>query len=126
MTYEIPAAESAPAQGIIVALADTRRRAIFETLRDKPRTVAEIASGQPVSRPAVSQHLKVLQTAGLVQAEAQGTRRYYSIRREGLVELRHWVEGFWSDVLASFADEVARQSVNQTTNQSRDKAGEPQ
>ena len=110
MAYQNLRSEDLPAQDVIVALADPRRRAIFETLRGRPRTVAEIANGQPVSRPAVSQHLKVLQTAGLVHVDAQGTRRYYGVRREGLVELRRWVDGFWSDVLSSFAEEVSRQA----------------
>ena len=91
------------------ALADPRRRAIFESLRSAPRTVAEIAETQPVSRPAVSQHLKVLQSAGLVQVRPHGTRRYYSVRRDGLADLRHWVESFWDDVLSGFAAEVTRQ-----------------
>jgi len=93
----------------ITALADPRRRAIFESLRGRPLMVAEIARSQPVSRPAVSQHLKTLEQAGLVTVEAQGTRRYYGMRREGLVELRQWIDGFWGDVLDSFAVEVNRQ-----------------
>ncbi|MEO1018510.1 MAG: metalloregulator ArsR/SmtB family transcription factor [Pseudomonadota bacterium] len=94
----------------IQALADDRRRAIFDCLRDQPRTVQEIARSQPVSRPAVSQHLKVLASAGLVQVQPVGTRRYYGVRREGLLELRAWIEGFWDDVLDRFADEVERQT----------------
>lgn len=94
----------------IAALADPRRRAIFESLRGAPRTVAEIARHQPVSRPAVSQHLKVLEAAGLLQVRPQGTRRLYGIRREGLAELKLWIDGFWSNVLDGFAAEVARQS----------------
>lgn len=90
----------------IVALSDPRRREIFESLRSAPRTVAEIARRQPVSRPAVSQHLKVLAAAGLVEARADGTRRYYGIRREGLAGLKRWIDGFWDDVLQSFAAEV--------------------
>ena len=71
--------------------------------------VAEIARLQPVSRPAVSQHLKALEQAGLVTVEAQGTRRYYGVRREGLADLRKWIDGFWGDVLDSFAAEVNKQ-----------------
>lgn len=96
-------------QTVITALSDPRRRAIFEGLRSKPCTVAEIAKTQPVSRPAVSQHLKVLETAGLVTARPEGARRYYAVRREGLNELRSWVDGFWDDVLHSFATEVKKQ-----------------
>ncbi|MFK5980458.1 MAG: metalloregulator ArsR/SmtB family transcription factor [Rhizobiaceae bacterium] len=93
----------------IATLADPRRRAIFESLRGHPLMVADIARAQPVSRPAVSQHLKVLEQAGLVTVEAQGTRRYYGMRREGLAELRDWIDGFWGDVLDSFAAEVSKQ-----------------
>ncbi|WP_136656394.1 metalloregulator ArsR/SmtB family transcription factor [Nitratireductor sp. XY-223] len=98
MTYEIA----------LTALADPSRRRIFESLRHRPRTVTEIAAGQPISRPAVSQHLKTLQDAGLVAARPQGTARYYSIRREGLAELRAYLDGFWDDVLAAYADEVKK------------------
>lgn len=96
-------------QEAIEALADPTRRAIFENLKAGPSSVAEIAGSQPVSRPAVSQHLKILHSAGLVAARQDGTRRYYSIRREGLSELRNWVEGFWSEVLESYAAQVRSQ-----------------
>ena len=94
---------------VLTALADPTRRGILEDLRGKSRTVSEIATGQTVSRPAVSQHLKVLETAGLVEVEARGTRRYYSIKQDGLKELRHYLEGFWSDALSAYADEVENQ-----------------
>ncbi len=84
---------------VFTALADPTRRHIFETLRDNPRTVGEIAATQPVSRPAVSQHLKVLESASLVTVEPRGNRRLYSIRLDGLEDLRHYLETFWSDVL---------------------------
>ena len=87
-------------------MADPTRRAILETLKGTPRTVADIASEMPVSRPAVSQHLKVLQEAGLVNVEAEGTRRFYSLRREGVDELRKYVDGFWEDVVASYAARI--------------------
>jgi DNA-binding transcriptional ArsR family regulator len=93
-------------QKTITALAAPRRRAIFESLRGHPLMVADIARTQPVSRPAVSQHLKALEQAGLVTVKAQGTRRYYGVRREGLAELRDWIDGFWGEVLDSFAAEV--------------------
>ena len=92
----------------LTALADPSRRRIFETLRDRPRTVSDIAKRQPISRPAVSQHLKALQEAGLVTARPQGTARYYRIRREGLAELRAYLDGFWDDVLAAYAQEVSK------------------
>ena len=92
------------------ALANPTRRHIFEALREQPRTVGELAEGQPVSRPAVSQHLKVLESARLVSAEAQGNRRLYSIKRDGLEQLRQYVESFWSDVLAAYGAEIAQRN----------------
>lgn len=96
-------------QTALTALADPTRRAIFEALRDGPASVGEIAASQPVSRPAVSQHLKVLVAANLVSSEAQGARRLYGLHREGLAELRHWLDGFWDQTLAAFGAEVRRQ-----------------
>ena len=93
-------------QDTITALADPRRRAIFDSLRPGPRSVAEIAAVHPITRPAVSQHLKILAEAGLVRAEAAGTRRIYEIRREGLLDLRRYLESFWQDALEAFADHV--------------------
>ncbi|MEP3277828.1 MAG: metalloregulator ArsR/SmtB family transcription factor [Stappiaceae bacterium] len=94
----------------LIALADPSRRRIFECLRDAPHSVAEIAKLQPISRPAVSQHLKVLQEAGLVNVEPRGTSRVYGIRPEGLADLRTYLDGFWPDVLAAYAREVHRQT----------------
>ena len=91
------------------ALADPTRRAVFEAVFLAPAAVGDLAKDLPVSRPAVSQHLKVLSDAGLVTARAEGTRRVYSVRREGLEELRTWLDGFWDDVLAGFAEEINRQ-----------------
>ena len=93
---------------IFTALADPTRRHIFEALREHPKTVGELAAGEPVSRPAVSQHLKVLQAASLVRVEPQGNRRLYLIRREGLNDLRAYLEGFWSDTLTAYGAEVLR------------------
>lgn len=93
---------------VLTALADPTRRSILESLRDAPRTVGELAERRPVSRPAVSQHLKVLQQARLVRAEAQGNRRLYSVRRDGLEELRGYLESFWSDVLEAYGAEIER------------------
>src|SRR5215510_8445478 len=88
----------------LAALADPTRRAVFEKLRKGPRGVREIAATLPVSRPAVSQHLKVLKEAGLVADEARGTARIYRIHAEGLRDLRDWLDGFWDDALASFKE----------------------
>lgn len=90
----------------LIALADSRRRQIFESLRISGRSVAEIAADHPVSRPAVSQHLKVLEDAGLVGVRKEGTRRFYSVRREGLEPLRRYVESFWDDVLGAYAAHI--------------------
>jgi DNA-binding transcriptional ArsR family regulator len=86
----------------ISALADPTRRAVFERLRDGPLPVAAIASGLPVSRPAVSQHLRVLKTAGLVTERKEGTRRLYRIHPEGVAALRAYFEDFWTAALAGF------------------------
>src|SRR5213594_304778 len=93
---------------VLTALADPTRRSILESLRAAPRTVSELAAHQPVSRPAVSQHLKVLEGARLVRVEPRGTRRLYSVRRDGLDELRRYLESFWSDVLNAYSAEIAR------------------
>jgi DNA-binding transcriptional ArsR family regulator len=85
------------------ALGDPTRRSIFERLRNGPRAVGELARELPVSRPAVSQHLRVLKEAGLVTERRNGTRRIYRIERVGLAELREYIESFWDDALAAFA-----------------------
>jgi len=86
----------------ISALADPTRRAVFEQLRDGPRAVGEIARGLPVSRPAVSQHLRVLKEAGLVTERRDGTRRLYRIDPDGVAQLRAYFDEFWTDALAAF------------------------
>jgi len=84
------------------ALGDPTRRRVFELLRDGPRSVGELASELPVSRPAVSQHLRVLESAGLVSHRRNGTRHLYELDRFGVAELRTWVDGFWDEALARF------------------------
>jgi DNA-binding transcriptional ArsR family regulator len=84
------------------ALGDRTRRAIFERLAESPCAVGEIAGGLPVSRPAVSQHLKVLKEAGLVVDEPAGNRRIYRIDTDGLAELRAELDRFWRRVLAAY------------------------
>ena len=86
----------------IQALGDPTRRTVFELLREGPRSVGELAGGLPVSRPAVSQHLRVLKEAGLVRERRQGTRNFYSVNGEGLAELRAYFEGFWHEALTAF------------------------
>jgi DNA-binding transcriptional ArsR family regulator len=90
----------------LTALGDPTRRAIFEQLRTGPRSVGELAESLPVSRPAVSQHLRVLRAAGLVSDRKDGTRRLYRVAPEGVAELRDYVNGFWDEVLAEFKDKV--------------------
>jgi DNA-binding transcriptional ArsR family regulator len=92
-------------------LSDPTRRAVFERLRAGPQSVGVVARGLPVSRPAVSQHLKALKAAGLVSDRAEGTRRVYFVDPQGLGELRRWVDGFWTDALESFRSEVAASSA---------------
>lgn len=91
------------------ALGDTTRRTIFEMLRAGPRSVGAIAAELPVSRPAVSQHLKVLRDAGLVTVETRGTRRLYSIDPNGVDSLRRYVETMWDEALARFEDAARTQ-----------------
>lgn len=98
----------ANANAAIQALADPTRRAVFEALRDGPRPVGEIAGGLPVSRPAVSQHLRVLKGAGLVHDEKQGARRLYRIDPDGLGALRAYLDGFWDTALESFKELAER------------------
>jgi DNA-binding transcriptional ArsR family regulator len=92
------------------ALADPTRRAVFERLRDGPASVGDVAAGLPVSRPAVSQHLKALKLAGLVMDRPEGTRRVYSIDPDGLGELRRWLDEFWDAALDAFKNEVEKNS----------------
>jgi DNA-binding transcriptional ArsR family regulator len=92
----------------LAVLADPTRRQVFERLRAGPRPVNLLAAGLPVSRPAVSQHLKALKDAGLVEERSEGVRRIYSLRREGLLELRQWLDSFWGDALEAFRLEAER------------------
>lgn len=86
----------------LVALADPTRRAVFERLRKGPRAVGDIAEGLPVSRPAVSQHLRVLKEARLVTAYRDGTRQFYAIDTQGLSDVRVYLDTFWGDALNAF------------------------
>lgn len=97
---------------IIGALADPTRRAIVERLGRGASSVGRLADDFPVSRPAISQHLKVLGDAGLVDVRAEGTRRIYSLAPAGAAPLRAWLDRLWDDALAAFqtkAEEEARQ-----------------
>ena len=90
------------------ALADPTRREIFERLAHAPSAVGELARELPVSRPAVSQHLRVLKDAGLVIHETRGTRNVYEIDPKGLGELRAWLDQFWAEALEAFKAEVEK------------------
>jgi DNA-binding transcriptional ArsR family regulator len=96
------------------ALGDPTRRAIFERLADRPRAVGELASELPVSRPAVSQHLKVLKDAGLVGDAPAGTRRIYHVDPDGLRALRGYLDHFWDQALAGFKT-VVEQNTKETS-----------
>jgi DNA-binding transcriptional ArsR family regulator len=100
----------ANADVLFAALSDPTRRQVFERLQSGGRSVGEIARGLPVSRPAVSQHLKVLKQAGLVGDRAEGTRRVYYIDPHGLAAVRTWLDQFWDVALAAYAAEVESSS----------------
>ncbi len=96
-------------QDAFTALGDPTRRKVFEAVAARPCAVGALADTLPVSRPAVSQHLKVLSDAGLVGCRSEGTRRIYFARPDGLAEMRAWLDRYWSDVLDSFATEINRE-----------------
>ncbi|HEX4294614.1 MAG TPA: metalloregulator ArsR/SmtB family transcription factor [Rhizomicrobium sp.] len=101
-------------QSALVALADPTRRSVFERLLDGPQPVGRIARGMPVSRPAVSQHLKVLKEAGLVTDRAEGTRRVYCIDPHGLAAVRRYLDQFWDQALTAFAAEAEKEPQEET------------
>jgi DNA-binding transcriptional ArsR family regulator len=103
MTYQVATLDA------LDALGDPTRRAIFERLADRPRAVGELARELPVSRPAVSQHLRVLKGAGLVLDRAEGNRRVYRIDLAGVDALRAYLDGFWNRALTSFKETVERE-----------------
>jgi DNA-binding transcriptional ArsR family regulator len=95
------------------ALGDPTRRLIFKRLRGGARSVADIARGMAVSRPAVSQHLKVLKAARLVADRAEGTRRLYAVDTRGIEAVRRWLEGFWDEALAAFKEAAEREAAKE-------------
>src|SRR3954471_17462526 len=107
------------AEAAVTALGDPTRRAVLEQLRDGPRAVGEIAARLPVSRPAVSQHLRVLEGAGLVTASRQGTRRLYRVDPDGIRELRDYFDSFWDRALADFKAAAERRSHGQKPDRPR-------
>ncbi len=96
-------------ENALAALADPTRRSVFERLRSGPLAVGRIAAAMPVSRPAVSQHLRVLKDAGLVRERREGARRIYEVDPAGLGSLRRWLDQFWDEALGAFqqAAEIA-------------------
>lgn len=89
-------------QSAFNALGDPTRRAIFEKLQNRPMAVVDIANGLPISRPAVSQHLKVLKEAKLITLKTVGNNNIYQLNREGILAMRNYLDKFWDDALANF------------------------
>lgn len=92
---------------VFAALADPTRRRIFDDLQAAPKSVTELAATRPVSRPAVSQHLKVLERANLVSATPRGSHRIYAVRQDGLNDLKRYLDGVWDVALAAYAAEIS-------------------
>jgi len=101
------------AEQVLDALGDSTRRAIFKRLRGGARSVGELADGMDVSRPAVSQHLKVLKEARLVTDRAEGTRRLYAVDSRGIQAAKTWLDGFWNDALEAFKQAAEREAVRE-------------
>jgi DNA-binding transcriptional ArsR family regulator len=95
-------------QKVLDALGDPTRRSIFERIADHPQAVSELARDLPVSRPAVSQHLKVLKEAGLVIDRPEGTRRIYQLNPKGVGALRAYLDQFWNQALTAFQSAAER------------------
>jgi DNA-binding transcriptional ArsR family regulator len=98
------------ADRVFDALGDRTRRTVLKRLRGGARSVQEIADGMDVSRPAVSQHLRVLKAAHLVTDRAEGTRRLYAVDPRGMETVRDWLDGFWDETLAAFKEAAEREA----------------
>ncbi len=101
------------ANRVLDALGDPTRRLVFKRLRGGARSVGEIAEGMDVSRPAVSQHLRVLKAARLVSDRAEGTRRLYAVDLTGIKNLRNWLDGFWGEALTAFKEAAEQEAMNE-------------
>jgi DNA-binding transcriptional ArsR family regulator len=101
------------ADRVLDALGDPTRRTVLRRLRAGPRSVGDIADGMAVSRPAVSQHLKVLKAARLVTDRAEGTRRLYSVDPRGIDAVREWLDGFWDEALMAFKKAAEREALKE-------------
>jgi DNA-binding transcriptional ArsR family regulator len=104
---------AAYAEQVLDALGDPTRRLVFKRLRTGARSVGELAAGMDVSRPAVSQHLKILKQARLVADRAEGTRRVYTIDTRGVEAVRNWLDGFWDEALTAFAQTAEREAAKE-------------
>ena len=98
------------ADRVLDALGDPTRRHIFKRLRGGARSVGQLADGMEVSRPAVSQHLRVLKDARLVVDRAEGTRRLYAVDTRGVEALRNWLDGFWDEALVAFKNAAEQEA----------------
>ncbi|HKY34898.1 MAG TPA: metalloregulator ArsR/SmtB family transcription factor [Polyangiaceae bacterium] len=98
---------------VLDALGDPTRRQIFKRLRSGARSVGQLADGMDVSRPAVSQHLRVLKDARLVTDRAEGTRRLYAVDTRGIEALRKWLDGFWDEALAAFKNAAEQEAAKE-------------
>jgi|SRR5215469_14352852 len=98
----------------LAALGDPTRRTIFERVATGPASVGELARGLPVSRPAVSQHLRVLKKAGLVHETSEGARHIYRIDPRGIAAMREWLDAQWASALAAFKDFADRETDQET------------
>ena len=101
------------AERVLDALGDPTRRTIFKRLRGGARSVGELADGMDVSRPAVSQHLKILKEARLVTGRAEGTRRLYAVDSRGIQAAKTWLDGFWDEALEAFKEAAEREAVRE-------------
>jgi DNA-binding transcriptional ArsR family regulator len=97
---------------MLSALSDPTRQSVVHLLRSRPSTVGELANRLPVSRPAVSQHLQVLKSAGLVEEERRGTRHYFRLSAKSLAELRAHIDSMWRDALSAFADFAKKETAD--------------
>lgn len=101
------------ADRVLDALGDPTRRTVLKRLRAGPRSVGDIANGMDVSRPAVSQHLRVLKAAHLVTDRAEGSRRLYAVDTRGINAVRDWLDGFWDDALTAFKRAAEREAIKE-------------
>jgi len=109
------------ANQILDALGDPTRRLVFKRLRSRARSVGQIAERMDVSRPAVSQHLRVLKAAELVTDRAEGTRRLYAVDPRGIKALRSWLDGFWDEALFAFKEAAEREATKEVKTMKRKK-----